>query len=837
MLKYAVPLLALALSACQSHSVTSSATDEKESEALKLGFANACEYEAVGSSLPATSGSPTVIDDVTGTVISANFFNSGAINPPHFDGQEFVSVCVAPADQDGNRAATITSDIGLDNNFQIKAYPEFIVGTKFGNQFETSFRYYNTAGLPPEDKWPVVASGTDDNGEPFEFSNLEYVAIEKEVGLPAFTSTLPEIFVTIDIDETNVVGAERDIMLESWFHDTSANEAIIGNNTATSLPIASTLNNIVGIGHRHYPQLDNTLLEMMVHIAPLSPHDVSQSQNNPGQHQLTEIYSGNDYDGDGIDDHFDVDSHAFANNSNPNLPSPGIYSSGIDNNSDGIDDADLLPVVIGEFAYSIWYGESVLAPIIIFSRETNRSLTNDFDPNTPDMDVSNEGEITLPWHDFVDYTLYDVEASLQARNVDWASGVDNPFPQMRSLSGAISGVEFGVEPQINAPNDQLYELTVNRYLVNVDGRLSGLLEYGDGLPDTFEPTTTISTIAPNNNGQYTFNGNATDSGGSGFKDVRLALRSISLQSWYNFSNNSFSGATGNGATSANLLNISASTTDWTYSTPLPPGNYIIAARTIDNADNASAWVNRSFTVPATDNQNPTTTISNPATDSTLQPGTITLAGTASDTGSSGFKDIRLAIRSTSLQSWYNFANNSFAGATGNGATSANLFNTSQSSTDWNYSAPLPPGDYTIAVRTIDNANNSSLWINRSFSVLASDNQNPVSVIDSPASDSILLPGIISITGTASDTGGSGFKDIRLAIRSTTLQSWYNFANNSFTGARGNGATSATLFNTSETSTDWNYSAPLPAGDYTIAVRTIDKANNSSAWVNRSFVIQ
>lgn len=399
-------LLLLCVSACHTQSTSQ---DLETLNPPKLAQANECEYLVEGTSMPPTSGIPSVIDSITGTTISANFFNSGAINPPFFDGQEFVSTCVSPATSIGNRTATITTDIGQDNNFQIKAYPEFIVGTKFGNISETSFRFYDTTGLPPNEKWPVIASGTDTEGNAFEFANLEYVSINKNVGLPAFTSTLPEILVTIDVEESNVIGSERDIMLESWFHDTSKNSSIIGNNTTTNRPIANTLNNIVGVGHKHYPQLDNTLLEMMVHIAPLSPHDVSQAQNNPGQNQLTEIYSGKDYDGDGIDDHFDVDSHAFLNSENANHPSPGIYSSGVDDNSDGIDDADLLPIVIGDFAYSIWYGESFLAPIVIFSRETNQSLTNDFDLNTPDINISIEGEITLPWHSFIDYTLYNIE--------------------------------------------------------------------------------------------------------------------------------------------------------------------------------------------------------------------------------------------------------------------------------------------------------------------------------------------------------------------------------------------------------------------------------------------
>lgn len=171
---------------------------------------------------------------------------------------ESVSVCVSPFDAEGNRAALITTDIGRDNDFIIKGYPEFIVSSKFGNIYETSFRYYANTDLPEEHKWPVTASGLDQNGFPFEFANLEYVSIVKEVGLPAFTSDLPDITVTLDVDEFNVIGTERDVMLESWFFDTSKNDAIIGTNISTNQPIANTLNNIVGVGHKHYPQLDNT---------------------------------------------------------------------------------------------------------------------------------------------------------------------------------------------------------------------------------------------------------------------------------------------------------------------------------------------------------------------------------------------------------------------------------------------------------------------------------------------------------------------------------------------------------------------------------------------------
>ena len=211
-----------------------------------------CEYEVIGTTVPNTSGSPLLISETTGTVISANFFNSGAIDP--IDGLEFVSVCVSPSDGNGVRTAEISSDVGQTDNIQIKAYPQFVIGTKFGNQFETSFRFYNNTGLPQDQQWPVIATNLNDADSPFQFANLEYISKVRGVGLPAFTNDLPEIAVTLDIDEINVVGSERDVMLESWFYDTSANANIIGGDTTSGAPIANTLNNIVSVGHPHYPE-------------------------------------------------------------------------------------------------------------------------------------------------------------------------------------------------------------------------------------------------------------------------------------------------------------------------------------------------------------------------------------------------------------------------------------------------------------------------------------------------------------------------------------------------------------------------------------------------------
>ena len=167
-----------------------------------------CSYEVNGTTQ--SSGTPVIIDESTGTLIFANFFNGGAIT----DGTDrTVSVCVSDRDEEGNRFAHFTTDVGLDDNTLIKAYPEFIIGSKFGLTSETSFRPF-----------PSLLSSTG-----FEYPALD--AIANIVGLPAFTYNMPDIDIILDIDERNVVGSIRDVMLESWFYDTAANADVIGNHS------------------------------------------------------------------------------------------------------------------------------------------------------------------------------------------------------------------------------------------------------------------------------------------------------------------------------------------------------------------------------------------------------------------------------------------------------------------------------------------------------------------------------------------------------------------------------------------------------------------------------
>lgn len=800
--------ISLALTAC-GNSGTIAQTDEPD-----FAMANAaCEYRALGTAEPPNSGTPAVIDATTGTVIAANFFNSGAITNPD---TETVEVCVLPRQSNGQQTSTITTDVGLDDNTLIKAYPEFIIGSKFGNMSETSFRDYNRTGLPAEDVWPVTSTTG------FELANLEYVS--SLIGLPAFTNSLPDITVTLDMDEQNVVGANRDVMLESWFYDTSANSAIIGDNAVTNTPLSNSLNNIIGIGHPSYDVLDNTLLEMMVHVGALSPYDISGSARAPGQQRLTENLDGMpDSDLDCINDAVDVD-----------------ITGGPDDDGDGIDDTKLAPVMIGPYVYSLWYGTTDLAPIVIFSRETNEFCEYG-------MDLSTEGEIRLNWNDFINYTLYEIEPLLQAANVTWVTGPENPFPKMRAAGGAIGGLEFGVEPQTNTLSDQPYIATINKYDVRVDGLALGL-----STADTVPPATQITYPATNNDtvpGDLVFTGTTTDTGGSGIKLVRALLIERDSGQYYNFNTNML----GNTWTQkfATLMNTAQTSTDWQLSVSLPPGNYRLLTIGRDNANNEPSnpggiklWTKRDFTVELLDPE-PVTDILFPVSANDAIPSQSNLQGRATDAEGSGFLFVSTIIYNQDTGEFYDADSNTLS--SGWKQNIATLTNTTNTATDWQLPVTLPPGFYRLFAITKDaegrepsTASGARQWTTRNFTI-AQTSVDPVTEITFPvmSGDAITSPALL--TGRASDPDGSGFAFVRTVLINLDSGDFYDASTNSLSA--GWKQNIAVLSNTTDTYTDWQLQVTLPNGNYRLLTIARDQdgnepttANSTKMWTTRVFSV-
>jgi len=157
---------------------------------------------------------------------------------------------------------------------------------------------------------------------------------------------------------------------------------------------------------------------------------------------------------------------------------------------------------------------------------------------------------------------------------------------------------------------------------------------------------------------------------------------------------------------------------------------------------------------------PTTTILTP---DLLHTSAATVLSGITNDSESGIKDVRIVLRDRSLNKFYNFANSSFAGAIGNGNHPASLTNAGGTSSNWSYTVQLPDGQYTLGVRSIDNAGNFSNWEFRRFTV--DSNDNPTASITNPAADDTALPaGPFTLSGNATDPDGTGFKFVRIAIR-------------------------------------------------------------------------
>jgi len=358
------------------------------------------------------------------------------------------------------------------------------------------------------------------------------------------------------------------------------------------------------------------------------------------------------------------------------------------------------------------------------------------------------------------------------------------------------------------------------------------------------PETFISAIPNNTPTAFTFTGSAVDLEGDGIQRVRVAIEDSNHTSnsnrWFNFSTGQFGSFSDIDAT---LSNATPTTVSWTVDTTNLPagGSFRIYALAIDSLGNQDyfgrgTWpVNSGFSTNNIDTISPQTTIAFPALDASVT-SPISFSGSAADAGGSGFDNIRFAVQDRNTGRWYNFNNNSFNGATGNGAIFANLTGTSITSTNWNFTLPLPAGDYLMLVNARDNDGNSSGFQRRRFSVISNNDTLPPRVLITTPSLDAVVTGSISFSGTASDAGGSGFNDIRFAIQDRSTNAWYNFTNNSFNGATGNGSTTANLSNTTVTSTDWSKSLTLPAGNYFIFVRARDNNRNTSDR-RRRFTVQ
>jgi len=381
---------------------------------------------------------------------------------------------------------------------------------------------------------------------------------------------------------------------------------------------------------------------------------------------------------------------------------------------------------------------------------------------------------------------------------------------------------------------------------------------GGSGPDTEAPFANIDT--PSSSGQTfaanpTFDGTATDAGGSGFDRVRIVVRDNVTGHWLNFSNGQFGPQSGGlPDRDATLTNTTTSSTDWSVSLPVStPGNYELFALGYDNAGNIreadngfKLWTQRQFLIGSNDTQPPTTRITTPSANNLTFPGTITFAGTASDTGGSGLDRVEILIYNRNSNRWFDFNAGSFR--SGFHKTIANLGNTSPSATDWSLNVMLPPGNFRVYARAIDGngnirrlPNGNTDWARRNLVVSNGDAEPPVAKITTPSANNLSFPSTITFAGTATDEGGSGFDRVEILVLDRSTNRWFDFAAGSFRS--GFHRTTATLSNTSTSLTNWSLSVTLPPGNLRVYARAIDNEGNirrlpngNTNWARRNLVV-
>ncbi len=165
-------------------------------------------------------------------------------------------------------------------------------------------------------------------------------------------------------------------------------------------------------------------------------------------------------------------------------------------------------------------------------------------------------------------------------------------------------------------------------------------------------------------------------------------------------------------------------------------------------------------------------------------GSYSITGSAADNSGTGLKKVEVSIdRGSTWKTAYD--------ASGSGSL-----------TSWKLTwSPLPLGNYSIISKATDNQNGTESPAPGVHVII--DGTPPASTITNPAAGSYLTGTSFTISGTASDTGGSGLARVEISTNGGTT----------WTAATG--------------TSSWSYNWTPPAdGSYTIKSRAVDRATNA-----------
>jgi DNA-binding beta-propeller fold protein YncE len=204
---------------------------------------------------------------------------------------------------------------------------------------------------------------------------------------------------------------------------------------------------------------------------------------------------------------------------------------------------------------------------------------------------------------------------------------------------------------------------------------------------------------------------------------------------------------------------------------------------------------------------------------------ITLSGTATD-DASGVMNLEVSLKDRATNLWWNATTQTWGSF---GWFDASLANPGATFTGWSVDFTGATGgeSYWVQARAIDQASN--IETNRPghiFFVDTStepDTTNPDSTITDPASGAAVPPGVVPLSGAATDDN-SGVATVEVALQDTSTTLWWNATTQTW------GAMAwfdATLTNPGGTSTDWSstFTGAVEGETYWIQTRAADQAAN------------
>ncbi len=331
--------------------------------------------------------------------------------------------------------------------------------------------------------------------------------------------------------------------------------------------------------------------------------------------------------------------------------------------------------------------------------------------------------------------------------------------------------------------------------------------YGPIQIDTTQPISTISIPADGSywNGLSTISGTASDTDGSGLSEVRISIKrnSIGTDKYWD----------GSGWVDSETWLLTSGTTSWSKSTGLPTWvsgeDYTIRSRATDNVPNIEDP--GSGNTLTFDTDRPSSAITIPANGAYLN-SLPTISGSASDNDGSGITEVRISIKRNSSDEYWN----------GSGWVGLETWSLTSGTTLWSKSSGLPfwesGEDYTIRSTATDNATN--VEIPSSGNTFTFETDKPSSTITTPT-DGAYLNSLPTISGTASDTGGSKVNRVQISIkRPSDNKYWDGTAWVSVTNELWLSTIGTTTWSYDSSSVDWSTDT-----NYTIRSQVIDNATN------------